>query len=222
MDNHRAETSSHPLTRSLLTCGIILAPLFYVVVLVQAFTRAGFDIRRGPLSILSLGDLGWIQIANFILAGLLALACAVGVRRVLAGRKGGTFGPLLTGSYGLGLIVAGILYPDQGYHFPPGVGAPAEMLPTMSDHAKVHSLGFVIVVLSLIAACFVFAFGSRSQGRNGWSLYSAATGILTPVLLVSAIATNTVPLIMVMGAVSFGWASAVAAGLRSQVGRTSP
>ena len=187
------------------------------MVLVQAFTRAGFDIRRAPLSLLSLGDLGWIQIANFISAGLLALACAVGIRRVLAGRKGGTFGPLLIASYGLGLIVAGIFHPDPGYHFPPGVGAPAEMLPTMSDHAKVHSLGFVIVVLSLIVACIVFAFGFRLRGQNGWSLYSAATTILIPALLVSAIATNTVGPTMVTGAVPSPCVSIVPARLRADL-----
>ena len=214
MSSPETETDSRPLTRGLLLCGVILAPLFYAVVLIQAFTRAGFDIRRAPLSILSLGELGWIQIANFILAGVLALACALGIRRVLAGRKGGTFGPLLIATYGLGLIVAGTFHPDPGYHFPPGVGAPAEMLPVMSDHAKIHSLGFVIVVLSLIAACFVFCFGFRSRGQSGWSVYSAATGIVTPVLLVTAVATNTVWLIIVMGAISFGWVSVIAARFR--------
>ena len=190
MSSYSTETNARRLTKGLLFCGVVLAPLFYAVVLVQAFTRAGFDIRQAPLSLLSLGELGWIQIANFILAGLLALACAAGVRRTWAGGKGGTLGPLLIASYGLGLVVAGIFHPDPGYHFPPGVGAPAEMLPVMSDHAKVHSLGFVIVVLSLIAACFVFARGFRSRGQHGWSVYSAVTGIVTPVLLVSAIATT--------------------------------
>ena len=215
MNSYSSKTTSRRPTRGLLFCGVILAPLFYAVVLVQAFTREGFDIRRAPLSLLSLGNLGWIQIANFILAGLLALACALGIRRALAGRSGGTFGPLLMVTYGLGLIVAGVFHPDPGYHFPPGVGAPAEMLPVMSDHAKVHSLGFVIVVLSLIAACLVFARGFRSRGQRGWSVYSATTGIVTPVLLVSTIATNTVGLIIVMGMVSFGWVSVVAARLRS-------
>lgn len=215
-------TDSHQVTAGLLCCGIILAPLFYVVVVVQAFTRTGFDLRRAPLSLLSLGDQGWIQIANFLLAGLLALACAAGIRRTLAGRKGRIFGPLLIATYGLGLIIAGVFHPDPGYHFPPGVGAPAEMLPVMSAHAKIHSLGFVIVVLSLMTACFVFAFVFRSRGQHGWSVYSAATGIATPVLLVTAIATNTVWLIIVMGAVCFGWVSVVAARLRAETDRTSP
>jgi hypothetical protein len=54
----------------LLVCGVALGPLFYVVVVLQILTRTGFDIRRHPLSLLSLGDAGWIQIANFILTDL--------------------------------------------------------------------------------------------------------------------------------------------------------
>ena len=53
---------------------------FFAIVFVQAFTKAGFDLRRAPLSLLSLGDFGWIQSADFVGAGLLGLACAAGVR----------------------------------------------------------------------------------------------------------------------------------------------
>ena len=60
----------------LLACGVALGPLFYVVVVAQIVTRTGFDISRHPLSLLSLGDAGWIQITNFILTGLLAIACS--------------------------------------------------------------------------------------------------------------------------------------------------
>ena len=46
------------LTRALLAAGVVAGPLFYVMVGIQALTRPGFDIRRHPLSLLSLGDLG--------------------------------------------------------------------------------------------------------------------------------------------------------------------
>ena len=35
----------------------------------QAFTRDGFDLRRHPISLLSLGEFGWIQVANFVVCG---------------------------------------------------------------------------------------------------------------------------------------------------------
>ncbi len=48
-------------TRRLLACGIVAGPLFLAVILVQAFTREGFDLGRHPISLLSLGDLGWCR-----------------------------------------------------------------------------------------------------------------------------------------------------------------
>jgi Protein of unknown function (DUF998) len=113
-------STSNSVPDFLLVCGVALGPLFYVVVVLQILTRTGFDIRRHPLSLLSLGDAGWIQIANFILTGLLAVACSVGVRRALRNAACGTWGPLLIATYGLGMIVAGLFPPDQLLGFPPG------------------------------------------------------------------------------------------------------
>ena len=49
----------------------------------QMLVRDGFDIRRHALSLLTNGDLGWIQILNFVLPGLLVIAGAFGMRRAL-------------------------------------------------------------------------------------------------------------------------------------------
>ena len=211
-----SETTLRPsrLTQGMLLCGIAFAPLFLIVVFGQAFTRRGFDLRRVPLSLLDLGDLGWIQIANFILSGLLAAVAALGFRRSLAGARGGTWGPLLIATCGLGLILAGIFHPDPGYSFPPG--APAGMSAKPSAHAMVHNIGFLIVVLSLITACFVFSRGFRSRGHGGWANYSVATGIAAPILIAVGIATNTILLFTVMAVVTFGWVSAIAARTRAQ------
>src|SRR6266705_5282346 len=70
----------------------------------QAFARQGFDLRRHALSLLSNGDLGWIQIANFLASGALVIAFAVGIRRILRDRPAGTWGPWLVGGYGAGMI----------------------------------------------------------------------------------------------------------------------
>ena len=75
-------------TRALLTCGLLAGPLFILLIVIQALTRPGFDLRRHPASMLSLGDLGWIQIANFMVSGLLIVAFAVGLRRVLYPGRG--------------------------------------------------------------------------------------------------------------------------------------
>jgi hypothetical protein len=72
----------HTQSARLLACGTVAGPLFLTVGLIQALTRDGFDLSRHPLSLLSLGDLGWIQIANFIVTGALYVACALGARFV--------------------------------------------------------------------------------------------------------------------------------------------
>src|SRR5258708_23866768 len=104
-------------TKTLLVSGIVAGPLFIVVVLIQAFTRQGFDLVRLPLSLLSLGDLGWIQITNFVVDGLLAVAFAGCIRRQLHPGLGGTLGPGLVWIYGVGLIADRVLHPDPAFGF---------------------------------------------------------------------------------------------------------
>lgn len=67
----------------LLLAGALAGPLFFASAIAQMLTREGFDITRHPISQLSTGDLGWIQILTFVLAGAGALALAAGVRRTL-------------------------------------------------------------------------------------------------------------------------------------------
>jgi hypothetical protein len=68
---------------------VAAAPLFVISVVAQEATRAGFDPRRHPLSLLSLGDLGWIQICTFVVAGVLATGSALGLRRPIGGGEVG-------------------------------------------------------------------------------------------------------------------------------------
>jgi hypothetical protein len=70
-------------TKSLLGYGVIAGPVYVAVSLGQALTRDGFDLRRHPWSMLSNGSLGWLQITNFVLTGLMVVAFAVGLRRAL-------------------------------------------------------------------------------------------------------------------------------------------
>lgn len=67
----------------LLTCGAIAGPLFIGTVLIQDYVRPGVRPREQPLSLLTLGNLGWIQIAAVVVTGLLYIAGAAGLRRAL-------------------------------------------------------------------------------------------------------------------------------------------
>jgi hypothetical membrane protein len=162
-------------TRALLACGVLAGVLYMVVGLLQAFTREGFDFRRHPLSVLSNGDLGWIQIASFVVNGLLFVASAVGMRRALQPGRGGTWGPLLVGIVGVGMVASGVFVADPLDGFPPGT--PPGRPDTLSWHSTLHFVSSGLAFLSLIAACFVFARGSAARGQRGWAGYSVATGV---------------------------------------------
>jgi hypothetical protein len=203
-------------TKILLACGVVGGPLFIVAALAQAFTRSGFDLRHQVISMLSLGDLGWIQIANFVVSGLLALALAVGVRRALHPGRAGTWGPLLIGAYGVGFISAGLFHPDPAFGFPPG--APAGMPTVTSGHAIVHNLSFFVAFIGLIAACLVFARREAGLGHRGWAVYCVVTGASAPVLIAVASA-GLLPsgvVLAVLGAVTSGWIGVVSARMVRQ------
>ncbi|TMR24826.1 DUF998 domain-containing protein [Nonomuraea turkmeniaca] len=163
-------------TRTLLICGIVAGPLYIVVVVLQMLTRDGFDISRHPASMLSNGEQGWIQIANFAVSGLLFVACAIGLYRVLgpASGPGGTWGPRLVGVFGVGMVAAAAFSADPADGFPPGtpVGPPT----SISWHGMVHFLVAGVAFLALSAGCFVFARRFAAAGHRGWAVFSAVTG----------------------------------------------
>jgi hypothetical protein len=162
-------------TRTLLTCGAVAAPLWVTVSLVQAFTRAGFDLTRHPLSALSNGSLGWLQITNFIVAGALTVAGAVGLRRALRS----TWAPRLVLVNGIGMIAAGIFVMDPADGFP--VGTPAGMPQSFSWHSYGHMAAGTVAFGTLIAACYVLG---RHFRRAGYRRHAVASRIAGTALLV--------------------------------------
>jgi hypothetical protein len=163
-------------TRSLLGYGVLAGPFYLVVGLAQALTRDGYEIARHDLSLLANGPLGWIQIANLVLSGLMTIAAALGMRRALATRGAGAWGPRLVAGYGIGLVLAGAFVADPMNGFPLGTpdGPPVEFTWHGFGHLIAGALGF----LALVSGCLVFARWFARQGRRGWAAYSAASGVL--------------------------------------------
>lgn len=95
---------------------------------------------------LSLGDLGWIQITNFVATGTLFGLCALGVRHVLHPGPGGTWPPLALGLFGLSQIAGGLLVADPALGFP--IGAAEGMPDTVSWHGRLHGMAFIVGVTS--------------------------------------------------------------------------
>jgi len=177
------QTQTRPLTRILLLCGAIAGPFFIFTMLIEDYTRPGFDPRLDPLSLLSLGDWGWVQIVNFVLAGVLNLLYAVGLWRRLHPGRAGTWGPLLIGAYGLGLIAVGVFRTDPAGGFPPG--AIASTGP--SWHGAIHALGGLFVFIVLAAALAVFARLFLARKERWWAFYCIASAVLLLLFFFSGI-----------------------------------
>lgn len=163
-------------TRSLLGYGVVVGPLYVVVVVAQAVLRPGFDLSRDDASLLSNGNFGWIQVVNFVVSGLMVLACAVGVRRALHAGRRATWGPRLLGLFGVGLIAAGVFVADPMNGFP--AGAPSGHPATISMHGALHIISAGIGFIGLIAACFVLAGRLSLDGSRRLAIASRATGVI--------------------------------------------
>jgi hypothetical protein len=166
------------ITKSLLGYGVIAGPIYVVVVAVQAFSRAGFDPSRHVASQLANGDLGWIQIATFLVTGAMTVAAAVGVGRALGPGRLATSAAGLIGGYGTALMVAALFRADPSDGFPPGTAAGAGEL---SWHGTVHFAAAGLGFVCLVAACLVLAARFAHDGVRRWSRFSRITAIVLAV-----------------------------------------
>ena len=163
---------------------------------------------------LSLGDLGWIQIANFVITGGLYIACGIGLKRTLTDGIGRKWAPRLFVIFGIALVIGGVFTADPGLGFPPGApeGPPKEM----SFHGAIHGFAPILGFLALLAALIVLARRFGSNGERGWKNITIIAAIVMFVL--SAIPNFTADwergtfnfLPLWAGAVlGFGWTSLV-------------
>jgi hypothetical membrane protein len=190
-----------------------------ITVVAQVLTRDGFDLGRHPASMLSLGDLGWIQVSNFVIAGLLAVTFAIAARRSLRNGPGARLGPVLLGAYGVGLIVAGVFVADPAFGFPPG--APDGIPDTISFHAVLHGIGFTLAFLSVSAACLVFARRFLASGERGWAAYSIATAAVGTALSMIPGQDGASVRYFIATVLVWAWVSALALKISGDVGRST-
>jgi len=205
-------TPEERVTRSLLGYGVIAGPCYVAVTLAQALTRDGFDPTRHQASLLANGSLGWIQIANFALTGLMVVAAAVGLRRAYGTGPAGRWAPRLIAVYGGSLVAAGVFRADPALGFPAGTPeGPGEV----SWHGMLHFVAGGVGFACLAAACFVVARRYAAQGRRGYARWSRATGavFLTGFAMLASSGGSPAATVAFTGAVVavWAWLSAVSA-----------
>lgn len=159
-------------TRSMLGWGVVAGPFYVILGLVLAITRTGFDLTRHALSLLMLGDLGWLQRANLALTALMVVFAALGMLRAIRNGRGLAMG-VLTIVYAAGLIGSAIFPPDPTGAFPPD--APSGEF-TLSGilHLLFGAIGFAAIT----AAAFAHAAWSRPIGARGHAVVSAVLAIV--------------------------------------------
>ncbi len=195
-----------------LACGIASGPVFVTVTVAQIIGRRGFDLRRHGISLLSLGDRGWLQITNFVVAGALSFAFAGGVRRVLAGEPSAAAAPVLISGYGLGLVVTGLFLVDPGEGFPPGTASGS---PLLSWHGAVHAVAPPAAFAALAGTCLLFAGRFARNGRPGAAAYSLLTAVLAVGLVFWPGPGGSIRSALAV-LVTSAWLTAVAAELMSE------
>ena len=216
-----AETPTRA-TCALLACGIVAGPLFTVAASIQAFTRAGFDYRL-PAQPAEPRGLRWIQIINFVVAGLLFVAGVIEMRRVLHLGRCGTWEPRLIGAFEVSLIASGVVVTDPAFGIPP---RPPPVSPdSMSWHGILHPVASAMGVPSLVAARFALARRFAGLRQPGWSAYWATSGVVVLALSAwpnlggdSAGRFGPLRIALVLG---FGWASVMSARLLTEPPRVT-
>ena len=131
--NESAFGRSDPGTQYMLGAGVIVGPFYLAVGLIQALVRDGFDPARHPLSVLANGPGGWVQVANLAICGLMVIAAAIGIQRVI--RPQSRAASWLLGAFGDNLFF------EQPEVYPSGYYRPSAL----------HALAFVGVEVALRA-----------------------------------------------------------------------
>ncbi|WP_125610119.1 DUF998 domain-containing protein [Specibacter cremeus] len=168
--------------RTLLWLGLVVSVVFNAAILVDGALRPGYDWLRQPMSALSLGPGGWLQVTGFIVFGVFQCVTAAAWRASLVGGFGVTAMPVLKILSGLTLIGAGVFTQDPALGYPLGVPAPA----APSLHAVIHQ-GVSYVSLSAAVATLV-VLAIRFAREPGWRRW-APWAVLAAVAMMASLAT---------------------------------
>ena len=192
--------SAAAVTRSLLGWGVVAGPFYVTFGLVLALTRPGFSLSEHALSLLMLGDWGWLQRVNLVLSGLMVLAAAYGFFRAIRSGRGLAVAAGV-GVFGTCLLLSAAFPPDPVDGFPPGAVATATTSGIL--HLVFGALGFVAIAV----AAFAYAAWTRAEGIEGQRVPAIVLGSLVLAGFVggAALATSGVGVALLWIAVLAGW-----------------
>jgi hypothetical protein len=175
-----ASQQTAPTNRLLLWCGAVAGPLFIAVFLLEGASAAHYNPLRHPVSSLALTPTGWLQVANFLMAGTLYLAFAAGLWRAPRAAVVTRAGVILIAAAAVGLLGSGVFITDPVSGYPPGTPhAPG----AYSTTGALHDLFAIPIFLGIPGAQIVFGYRFFRRRNSRWALYSIGSAVAMLVAL---------------------------------------
>lgn len=172
-------------TRSMLGWGVVAGPFYLGFGLILALTRTGFDLSRHALSLLTLGEGGWLQITNFALTGIMVVVSGWGLLRAIEGRGRGAGSAVIVA--GVAIVLAGVFRPDPVAGFPAGAEA------TVSVSGILHLVAGALEFVAFAIAALLLARFFASRGERGRAAWSRIAGVTIVVGFVAGAALSAGP-----------------------------
>lgn len=179
--------------------GVVAGPLFVILVVVQALSHDSFNMADHPLSLLALGEQGWIQTANFIACGAAFVASAVVEKRTTNRLTVWTTRLIVVS--GTAFIVAGVARADPWQGYPVGADE------STTWHGVIHNGAAAVAGLALLAATITTARHAKQNHNTSKAVISVAIGAIYFALSTIGSATSDFRIALAAGALIWCWTS---------------
>lgn len=167
-------------TSRVTLAAMVIPAGFFAVMMLLGLVTPGYDWIARYGSELSLGRLGWIMIANFVVLGVAELALAAAMATAIGDRASGRVATAAVGLLGAAFVTAGVCVTD-----------PARLINGAHTwHGMVHA--FMAVVIFFIAIPVAgLAIARRLRHQRRFARYSVLTAVGTPALLVATFVSGS-------------------------------
>jgi hypothetical protein len=167
--------------------GILGPVLFVAIFTIEGWLRPGYNPLSTYVSALSLGPRGWIQMANFMILGVLLLVFTRGVAYEFRTGKASRGGPILLAVIAILFMVSGPLVMDP-------MGTPLDQV---TIHGTIHGLAGGIIFILMPISCFVFL--SRFRVDPDWrslQWWTLALGIIIAAAVILLTIASKMPALL--------------------------
>ena len=159
-----------------ILCGLIASLFFTLSWIIQEAFRPMYNPLMHPISSLSYGSLGWIQVATFFITGVLILLFAYGVWETWKKEVAlSQWIPIIVTLCGIAFIGCAIFTSDFANGYP--AGTPVVITnPTFSG--IMHQAWVSLLFFATPGGCFIIGNYFAYKRELKWLLYSSISGFM--------------------------------------------